>query len=245
MPIGPWAAAALGAGAMGLAGNLFGGRNREDPGNAAMAHLQNNPQFGREAYNPFIQQGQQAGQQLHPREDQMAQNPNDYYNQIMGQYQESPNYKYQLDKQMQGAHNTAAAGGLVGTEGDVRNRAELMHALMGTDMQQYLQNIMGIQGRGMLGQESRVERGYGAAGSLADYLGNSNAGMAGYAGEGARYRNDTRAQRRNNIYGALANLIGGGLAAHGGGAAPAAYNPAAGAAGPGGNAMGFVHAFGR
>lgn len=154
----------------GALANIFGGKSSRKAGQT----LGQIPEYGRQAYNPFIQQGQQATNQLNPLYQQFAGNPTDYYNSILGQYQPSAGYQYKQDKLNQMAHNTAASGGYAGTGGDVQDRSELFNALMGEDMQQFLQNILGIQGAGMQGLQHQADTGYNAAGSLADYLGGAN-----------------------------------------------------------------------
>ena len=200
-----------------------GRRGNENPGGQALGMLNRNPAIGHQYYDPFIQQGQEAGNQLFPIQNQfagiqqqMGNNPTGFLDQLMSQYKPSEGYKYREKNLMQGAHNTAASGGFAGTEGDVRNRSELVNSLMGQDMQQFLQNVLGIQGQGMNpdlaglgGLSERVGRGYNASSALADYLGDTNSMMASAAGSEAGYRGQSRQQRRSNIYNSLSSLIGG------------------------------------
>ena len=60
--------------------NTFGKNN---PARAAGNELGKIEGYGREAYNPFIQQGQSAMQQLGPQYGQMAGNPTDFYNNLI------------------------------------------------------------------------------------------------------------------------------------------------------------------
>lgn len=182
--------------------NTFSGNRNAKKMNQQLGQIQG---YGREAYNPFIQQGQQAGQQLSPMYQQQAQNPVGQYNDILSQYQPSQGYQYKQGKLNQVLHNTAASGGYAGTGGDQQQRGELTNALMGEDMQQFLQNILGIQGAGMKGLEGQQQRGYESSGNLADYLG----GAAGQqqlfnmVGQGQNQAN------RNDAASILSGLIGG------------------------------------
>lgn len=182
--------------------NTFKGSRDARNTNKQMGQIQ---QYGQQAYNPFIQQGQQAGQQLSPMYQQQATNPVGQYNDIMGQYQPSAGYQYKQDKLNQALHNTAASGGYAGTGGDQQQRGELTNALMGEDMQQFLQNILGIQGAGQKGLEGQAERGYGAAGNLADYMGAAQGqqGLFNMVGQKQNQGN------RNDAASVLAGLIGG------------------------------------
>ena len=148
--------------------NTFGRNNPARAGGKELGKIQG---YGQQAYNPFIQQGQQAQQQLSPQYSQMAGNPTDFYNQIMQQYQPSAGFQHQAGKLNQLATNKAAAGGYSGTGGDIFEHGEALQGLMGGDMQQFLQNILGIQGAGQQGLQGQANQGFQASGSLADYLG--------------------------------------------------------------------------
>lgn len=180
--------------------NLFGKNN---PGRAAGNELGKIAGYGREAYNPFIQQGKSAMEQLGPQYGQMAGNPTDFYNQILGQYRPSEGYKYQEQKLGQQAHNAAAAGGFAGTPGHIQQHSELINQLLGGDMQQYLQNILGIQGKGQEGLQHQADIGYHGAGSLADYLGTAG----GRQGNVNAITKDYGNQSTANGLSALAGLI--------------------------------------
>lgn len=181
--------------------NTFGKNN---PGRAAGNALGPIQGYGQSAYNPFIQQGQRAESQLFPQYSQMAGNPTDFYNNILKQYQPSAGYQYQEDKLNKAAGNTAAAGGFAGTDEDVRGRSEMLQQLMGGDMQRFLENILGIQGRGMQGLEQRVDRGYSASSNLADYAGSAATQQAGFDAYGRNQAN----KARNSGLSALSGLIG-------------------------------------
>jgi len=202
MPIDPLTAGALiqGGGAL---FNMFGKRNPARRAGRDLAQIQG---YGREAYNPFIQQGQQANQYLSPLYQQQATNPFGQYNEIMNQYQPSAGYQYKQNKLQDFAHNTAASGGYLGTDYDVKERNEMISALLGEDMQQFLSNILGIQGAGQAGLEGQANRGFQAAGGLADFL-----GTAGSQQAGANYMKRLHGnESMQSGLGQLASLIGGG-----------------------------------
>ncbi len=188
---------------MGVAGSLFGRRKKYNPGAAGMEQLNRIPEYGYNAYNPFIQQGQEANQGLPQQYQQQAFDPAGYLHGMESQYQESPFMQYRKKQLMKSAGNTAAAGGFYGTENDVNNRSEMINALMGEDMQQYLQNVGGIQGRGLEGLESRVGRGFDASSNLADYLGGVGGARAAYSGMSAGHRGESL----GNTWNSLSNLI--------------------------------------
>lgn len=217
--------AALGAGAMGLmnrdinpeaAGVGVGGRN---PAINAMPYLNQIGPIGQEAYNPFIQQGQEAQAVANPTYNYMAQNPSEFLNEMMRNYNPSEGYRFKQREMLRAAQNSAAQGGFAGTRNDQMSQADLVRGLLGEDMQQYLANVAGLRQAGLQGQEGRINRGFESAGSLADYLG-SNLGQQAnmvFTGEGgenllahqAGMQNAiNRMSRRNAMMGALGNIPG-------------------------------------
>ena len=188
----------------GIQNFIKGGSN---PFEHAKPYLNAIPQFGKEAYSPYIQQGQQAQQGL-PNYQQMAQNPGEFYNELSKQYKPSQQYQNRYEQGMRAANSTAAAGGYVGTPDDQRGRGELVNKLMGEDFQQFLQNILGIQGFGAQGLENQANRGYNASGNLADYLGQANQNLA--SGEFAG-----KQQQQSNKYNLINSLIGAGAQGYG------------------------------
>jgi hypothetical protein len=145
---------------------MFNGK-QEDP----MQYLNQIPEKTGQYLNPYIQQGQEAGQMAQGQYNQMTQDPTSFLNQLMSGYQPSQGYQYKADLMGRELANTAAAGGFRGTSEDQRQRAELINSLMGQDMQQYLQNVLGIQGTGLQGQENAMGRGFGASGDMANITG--------------------------------------------------------------------------
>jgi hypothetical protein len=179
----------------------FGNRNPYRAGGKQLGQIQG---FGREAYNPFIQQGQQAQNQLSPQYQQMAQNPQSIYDQAFQGYKPSAGYQHKQKLLNEAAHNTAASGGYLGTEGDIARRSEGINGLLGTDMEEYLKHIFGIQGRGIAGLQGQADQGYNAASSLADYLGTAGGRQANYNIGQQDYSN----QMQTSGLSMLADLIG-------------------------------------
>ena len=222
---------------------LFSFLGGKKPTNQASPILQNAPRYGIENYDQYKRTGRGAedilggqarglvGQQ--PNFDvnsgqygQMANNPGNYLNNIYSGYSESPGYQYQKNQLLKDAGNTAAAGGYAGTEEDVKNRTSLVQALLSGDIQQYLQNYLGIQGQGLAGREraeigkagqygqgldileNQAGRGYHAASSLADYLGGNAGAQAGLAYQGQAGQNANRTALLSSLMQALGQAGG-------------------------------------
>lgn len=187
---------------MGILDSLLGAFGM-DPAGAAQKYVEKIPGAVSPYYKPFIEEGEQARGQLTPQYEQMMQDPSAFINALMGQYEPSKGYQFQKEEMGQAAANTAAAGGFRGTPYDIEQQEKLTQGLLGQDMQQWLQNVLGVQQRGIAGEETGAQRGYEAGRGYGDILGQNLQTMGGLAGQ--------QAQQRANIFGDIAKTIGGGL----------------------------------
>lgn len=172
----------------GLAGlmGLGRGRRNENIADRAMPYLNRIPGEAERYLSPYLQQGQQGQQEAQNVYNRMyneagatpdlyanhginfneapegyarmSRDPMAYINDIMRGYTPSEGYKYRENRALQEMRNAAAAGGFRGTEADRENQARTVSGILGEDMQQWLQNVMGAQGGGMAGEERRIGR---------------------------------------------------------------------------------------
>ncbi len=146
-------------------GNFNPGPN---PANAAMPYLNQVPALGRQYYEPYINEAQQASGIANPIYNQMAQNPNayigslgqqqnpvygeptqnptDFLNLIMRNYTPSEGYRFKERELTRAAQNSAAQGGFSGTRNAQLEQADIVRGLLGDDSQQFLQNVLNIRG---------------------------------------------------------------------------------------------------
>ncbi len=202
---------------------MFGlsGASHKDPAAAAMPYLNQIPGIGKEAYNPFIQQGQQSSQITNPIYSQMAQDPSGFLNQMMNNYSPSEGYRFKEQALSRALGNTAAAGGMSGTQGHQMEQGDMIRGLLGQDQQQYLANLLGIQGQGLQGHEGNIGRGYGASGDLAGYLGTALGNQGGLAFQGVQQENQynmDKMRNRSKFWGDIAQAVGSAVGGGGGGA---------------------------
>lgn len=197
---------------------LFGGGDYGNPADAGMGYLNRIPAEVGKYYQPFISSGQQAEQITNPIYGQMSQNPQDFLNSIMRGYNPSEGYRFKERELGDALRNTAAAGGFVGTPYHQQQQGELTSGLLSQDMQQFLNNILGIQGTGLQGQENRIGRGYNAATGYGNILGSNLAQQGGLAMQGAASqqanqmaRDNARTQFFGNLLGTGARMFGGGM----------------------------------
>jgi hypothetical protein len=201
----------IGAG-IGLATSLLNNRNSNRRAGQVDQQLAGVPQFGRDAYQPFINRGMQAQDQAADTYQQMQQNPTSFVDQIMQSYKPSQGYQFRQKNALGAARNSAAQGGFTGTSYDQMQQAELANGLLGQDQQQYLQNILGVQGTGLAGQQHLGDMGYNASGNLADYLGNAQ-GMRAQLGAS---QNQQRGLNESGLGAAFGQFAGAGMQGLGG-----------------------------
>ena len=222
--------AVIGAGA-----SIFGNRQASRAANrgaeAVRTQLGPIPAHGTAAYNPYIS----AGRGLDPlmadkyggylagepvaEYGQMASDPTGLISALMEKYKESPLFKRRREQALSAARASAAQGGYAGTQYDQERQMELADTLAEGGMQQWLDNVLGVQTRGIVGRqgladkglsglESITRRGYEASSNLADYL-------AGAAGQRATLEGGLQASRGAQSQALLNALIGAGAQGYG------------------------------
>ena len=197
---------------------IFGGGGGGNPADAGMGYLNRIPEEVGRYYQPFISSGQEAEKITNPIYGQMSQNPQDFLNNIMRGYNPSEGYNFQRGQLENELRNTAAMGGFVGTPYHQQQQGQAIQGLLSQDMQQYLNNILGIQSGGLQGQENRIGRGYNASTGYGNIIGSNLAQQGGLAMQGAAHeqmqdmaRNNARTQFFGNLLGAGAKMFGGGM----------------------------------
>jgi len=202
---------------MGLFDDIYdmfgGGGDKSNPADAAMPYYDRIPDILKQYYNPYIQRGDSAWNIFNPIQQSMANDPTAYLNNIMKGYKPSQGYQYQLDQMQKAAGNSAAAGGMRGSQQDIQNAAHIADQLSGADMQNFLSNVLGIQDKGMTGLEDQYGTGFKASGSLADQLANVLGTQGSLAFQGQANQN----QDKSDFLSSLFKLGGAGLGAFMGG----------------------------
>jgi hypothetical protein len=192
---------------------LSGGGGGKNPADAAMPYLNQIPGTIAPYFNPFITQGNASAPIMRGLFDAMSTDPASVLENIMGSYQPSKSYQLKKDEMTKAAGNTAAAGGMRGSLQDITNESRITDALLGDDMQQWLNNVLGIQGKGLEGISHLYDTGYDASKSLAGDLSNVLGTQAGLAFQGQANKN----QKQSDMWGGLGKLAGAGIGAYFGG----------------------------
>lgn len=170
---------------------LLRGTKTVDSSAAANKYLDQIPGVAHENLDPYIMPGEQA---------------QSFVDKIMKGYKPSEGYNFQREELGKGLSNTAAAGGYAGGEYDQSQRAKLIQGLLGSDMDNYFNKVMGVHNQS-----------YGASSQLNDILGGALNQQGGMAFGQAENKN----QGAMNLQNALMKLLGGAAGAALGGPAGA------------------------
>jgi hypothetical protein len=187
----------MGSGLFGLLGGMFG--NSGAPYNDAMNEYQKWAQQAQGFQNPYMQAGQGAIGN-YQNWAQGMQDPSQFINGLMGQYQESPFAKYQQQQGIRTANNMGSASGLTGSTPLQMQAQQNAQNISSGDMNSWLQNVLGINSQYGQSQQNLMSGGQNAANSLTSLYGN----MAPWMG-GAAY--GQQAGKNQDFW----NMLGGGL----------------------------------
>lgn len=193
------------SGLSGFLGGVFGDSGA--PYADAMKQFQHYGNLAQNTQNPFLQAGQGAiGNYQHWL--QGMQDPSHFINNLMGQYQESPYAKYQQQQAMRAGTNAASMGGLpngmggagIGSTPFQLQAQQNASNISSQDMNQWLQNVLGINTQYGAGNQYLMGQGANAANALTNMYGQlgQNMGEAAY-GQRAGQNQD------------FMNMLGGGL----------------------------------
>lgn len=114
---------------------------------------------------PYYEAGQRAGTNLEGFLSSM-QDPSSYYERLMSGYKPSTSFNMKKNRILEMLSNQAAATGRFGTPSQTREETDYLNDLLGSDMQTYLNNILGIGDRYQSGESGLYQGGVTAAGNL-------------------------------------------------------------------------------
>lgn len=203
---------------MGILDKIFGGGHDKNPMEAANPYLNKIPGVAHAAYDPYVNKGMEASGRTSDIYEQLLADPTAFINKIMGGYEPSEGYQFQKDQLTKELSNTAAAGGVAGTPMDQMNQGQGVQKLLSGDMQQFLQNVLGMFKTGLTGEEGVATRGYDASGKLTDTLGNALNQQGGLAFNNAQQEN----KNKGDLWSMFGKALGTGAGAFLGGT-PGAY----------------------
>ena len=183
---------------MSMLSSLFGGGG-QTPADAARPYYDKIIPMEQGNYNPYMEQGQQAGNTLTDQFGQLANDPGAKYNDLMSGYNETPGFQQHRKESLQAAQNSAAAGGERGTQDDQVFQARLANSLSNEDMQNYYKNVSGLYGTGLQGEQGLYNTGYDATKSLTS----DTANVYGQQGQLAYNSQAEHDKRKQDLLGSL------------------------------------------
>lgn len=186
-------------GAQGFFGGLFG--DSGSPYKDAMKQYEKWAGKGEGAQNPFLDFGKRG---MSGYEDWLGgmKDPSGFINHLMGGYQESPYAHYQQEQAMRAAQNQGSASGLTGSTPLTQFAQQNAQNISSGDMNQWLQNVLGINSQYGAGLNNQIGYGQHAADQLTGMYGD----MGRQMGEGAFGRRAGQMQDRNNMWGGLFDI---------------------------------------
>lgn len=186
--------------------NAFTGHNK-NPAGSANKYLSQIPQAMQPYFQPFINQGQQAGSQLTDQYNQMTQNPGKFMSQMGEGYQQSPGYQFKLQQALNAGNNAAASGGMLGTPMHEQQNMQIGNDIVSQDFNDYINRIMGAFGLGQQGQQKMQEQGFKASTGYGENLGNVLGQQGQYAFGGQAGQNANRGQNWSNLFSGMSQLL--------------------------------------
>ena len=191
---------------MSILSKIFGGSGNKSPMNAANQYLNQIPGLAHQGYDPYVSAGMNAGTQTQGQYEKLINDPADFINQLMKQYQTSEGYNFEKDLLTKEMGNTAAMGGIAGTPLDQMNQAQGVQGLLSKDMQQFLTNVLGQYDKGLAGEEGIANRGFEANKNLTDFLGNNLTQQGSLAFNDAQQKN----KNKGDLWSMFGKALGGG-----------------------------------
>lgn len=187
----------MGGGAIGgLLGGLFGDSGA--PYDKAMEQYKQWNQKGENAQNPFYNAGVQ-GMGNYQDWLQGMKDPAQFMNNLQGQYKASPYSQYLQGQSMRAGQNAASASGLMGSTPLAEQMQQNASNIASGDMNNWLQNVLGINTQYGQGQQNMTQMGQNSANALTNMYSQmgQNMGQAAYGKEAGKQQD-------------LANMLGGG-----------------------------------
>jgi hypothetical protein len=200
---------------IGGAAGLFGSHGKHgkssaksNPAYAANQQLDKIPGQVNPYYQPYINRGQQAGDQLTGQYNQMTGNPGELYASLGKGYQESPGYQFKLQQALNAQGNASARGGMLGTPQDQQYSGQIAHDLSNQDFEDYMNHVLGIYGAGQAGQQQQQQQGFDASKGYGDILGNIGGQKAQNSFAGQDFMNQNNKTNWGNIFSGAGQAAG-------------------------------------
>jgi hypothetical protein len=180
-----------------------------NPADAAMPYLEKIPGTIKPYFQPYIDSGNDALSTLMQQYKMLINNPGAEISKSGAGYTQSPGYQYEYNSGINAANTAAAAGGSLGTSEHQQEAASVATNLSNEDFQQYLQEALGLYGKGLSGEEGLNKMGYQASSTLAEDLASNLASEGSLAFQGQAGQNAANGSMIKLLATALGGLFAG------------------------------------
>lgn len=194
-----------------MGSSLFNMMDFDNPAEAGMPYLDQIRPILEKYLGPYHEAGMRQLPGLENQYGRLTSDPGGFLNQIGGGYQQSPGFQFALKQALQSTNHGAAAGGMFGTPQHDFQNMEVATGLANQDYNHWLQNALGLYGRGLGGQEGLYNTGANASMNLGQDLASALGAQAQLAYEGQNAANKNRSANVGGLFGGLGNLFGGGI----------------------------------
>lgn len=186
-------------------GSITGGLFGNDPYKKAEKQYKKYTNKAAEYQNPFFNAGKGAIPDYQNYLNDMK-DPSEFINKLMGNYEESPHSKYLQDQNIRSATNAASASGLSGSTPMTQFIQENSNDIASGDINQWLQNVLGINNKYGSGLENLLGMGENSANQLSGLYGNLGNKMGDSAAGSGNYKNKQISDILSGIFGLGSNL---------------------------------------
>ena len=188
----------------------------KNPASAGMPYLDKIPGEMKPYYQPYMDRGNRAGNQLEGQYGEMTNDPGGLYSRLGQGYTQSPGYQFKLHQALMAGDNAAAAGGMAGSNQHQFQNQGTAEGLASQDFRDYMNSILGVYQGGISGEQGFNNQGFQASGDMATNIGNALYSQGNMAAQGVNQQNQyNQAQSKSqsdmygNMAGMFANLIPG------------------------------------
>lgn len=198
----------LAAGAGGMAGAGLGAMfaDWKNPADAAMGSMDQIPGQLNKYLQPYIDQGQSQYGNLNNQYGQLMNDPGGRLNQIGQGYHQSPGFQFALQQALQGGNHAAAAGGMAGSPQHEQQNMTMATNLANQDYNQWMQNALGMYGKGLSGSQSIYDTGAKTGISMGEDMSSYLANKAKLQYEGQNAENEHEGGMWGNFLGGAGQL---------------------------------------
>lgn len=143
-----------------------------------MSYLQQIPSTIQPYYQPYMDAGTSSIPTLQDQYTKLLTDPGAVFNQMGQSFQQSPGFDFAMQQALQGSGHAAAAGGMAGSPQHEQQNQELATNLANQDYYNYMNQVTGLYGKGLSGEQDFFKTGFNASKSYSDQVAQALAAQA-------------------------------------------------------------------